>query len=71
VEWSWTDDIDPSIADTRLEELVKAGRGRGTGNGEFVRSLTLGDVVTVWGHARFAAWKNFVESVRIDIYWAV
>ncbi|KAH8907781.1 hypothetical protein BR93DRAFT_566118 [Coniochaeta sp. PMI_546] len=71
VEWSWTDDIDPSGSDARLEQLVKAGRGTGTGNGEFVRNLTLGDVVTVWGRARFPAWVNIVQSVRIDVYWAV
>ncbi|OIW30839.1 hypothetical protein CONLIGDRAFT_630748 [Coniochaeta ligniaria NRRL 30616] len=71
VEWSWTDDIDPSGGDARLEQLVKAGRGTGTGNGEFVRNLTLGDVVTVWGRARFPAWVNTVERVRIDVYWAV
>lgn len=71
VEWRWTDDIDPSGSDARLEQLVKAGHGTGTGNGEFVRSLTLGDVVTVWGRARFPAWVNFVERVRVDVYWAI
>lgn len=71
VEWSWTDDIDPSGNDPRLKQLVRAGRGSRTGDGEFVRSLTLGDVVTVWGRSRFPAWANTVERVRIDVYWAV
>lgn len=71
VEWRWNDDIDPSGYDPRVEQLVKAGRGKATGNGEFVRSLTLGDVVTVWGRSRFPAWTNTVEKVRIDVYWAV
>lgn len=71
VEWSWTDDIDPSGGDARLEQLVRAGRGGATGNGEFVQGLTLGDVVTVWGRSRFPAWANTVERVRIDVYWAV
>jgi len=51
--------------------LEEQGRGRGTGNGEFVRDLRLGDVVTVWGMARFGAWVNNVEAVKIDVYWAV
>jgi hypothetical protein len=71
VEWSWTDDIDPSGGDARLEQLVKTGRGTGTGNGEFVRSLTLGDVVTVWGRSRFPMWVNHVQKVCVDVYWAV
>ncbi|KAB5547188.1 hypothetical protein GE09DRAFT_1130259 [Coniochaeta sp. 2T2.1] len=71
VEWKWTDDIDPSGGDARLEELARSGRGTGTANGEFVRKLTLGDVVTVWGRARFPAWTNTVERVRINVYWAV
>jgi hypothetical protein len=71
VVWSWTDDIDPSGDDERAEQLVKAGRGKATGNGEFVRSLTLGDVVTVWGRSRFPGWTNTVERVRIEVYWAV
>lgn len=71
VEWSWTDDIEPDGTDARLEQLVKTGRGAGTGNGGFVRGLTLGDVVTVWGRARYPAWVNSVDRVRIDVYWAV
>ncbi|GJN69483.1 hypothetical protein ACCO45_002294 [Purpureocillium lilacinum] len=69
VTWSYLDDVKPdSDAGKALEEQ---GRGRGTGNGEFVRDLRLGDVVTVWGMARFGAWVNNVEAVKIDVYWAV
>jgi hypothetical protein len=70
VEWRWTDDIDPESPEAE-EELVAKGRGKATGNGEFVRNLTLGDVVTVWGRARFPAWANHVHSVQIDLYWAI
>ncbi|TDZ35950.1 hypothetical protein C8035_v008375 [Colletotrichum spinosum] len=69
VVWSWEDDILPDSLDAdRLEEV---GRGRGTGTGRFVRNLKLGDVVTVWGKARFGGWANYVESVKVEIYWAI
>ncbi|KAJ6447007.1 ankyrin repeat protein [Purpureocillium lavendulum] len=69
VTWSYLDDAKPdSDAGKALEDK---GRGRHTGDGEFVRDLRLGDVVTVWGMARFAAWVNNVEAVKIDLYWAV
>jgi hypothetical protein len=69
VEWSWTDDIHPE-SDGALE-LKSKGRGRATGDGRFVRDLKLGDVVTVWGKAKFPAWVNHIEKVKIDVYWAV
>ncbi|KAL6872489.1 hypothetical protein HDV57DRAFT_505317 [Trichoderma longibrachiatum] len=69
ITWSYLDDIDPeSEAGKALEEQ---GRGRATGNGKFVRELQVGDVITVWGKARFPGWCNRVESVQIDVYWAV
>lgn len=67
VVWSWKDDIDP-LSSEKLSEL---GRGPETGNGDFVRNLTLGDVVTVWAKARFGGWANHIESVKVDIYWAL
>ncbi|KAL1870267.1 hypothetical protein VTK73DRAFT_2716 [Phialemonium thermophilum] len=69
VTWSWRDDVDPDS--TAAMQLEEAGRGRATGNGEFVRALRLGDTVTLWAHARFPGWINFVEKVQIDVYWAV
>ncbi|KAK6224264.1 hypothetical protein QIS74_02591 [Colletotrichum tabaci] len=68
VVWSWTDDIHPDSPEA--DRLVEIGRGRGTGTGKFVRSLKLGDVITVWGKARFGGWANVVESVKVEIYWA-
>lgn len=67
VVWSWTDDIDPPTA----EQLNEAGRGEETGNGALVRDLKLGDVVTVWAKTRFGGWTNHVESVKLDVYWAL
>lgn len=64
IVWSWTDDLDEDALD-------EEGRGRRTGNGEFVRSLKLGDIVSIWGKARFHGWMNNVQKVKIDVYWAV
>ncbi|KAM4063711.1 Ankyrin repeat protein [Hirsutella rhossiliensis] len=69
VTWSYGDDI-KAESDAGME-LDEQGRGRGTGDGTFVRSLRMGDVVTVWGKARFPAWVNNIESVKIEVYWAV
>ncbi|KOS16955.1 hypothetical protein ESCO_004925 [Escovopsis weberi] len=69
ITWSYLDDIDPcSEAGVKLEE---EGRGRATGNGKFVRDLRLGDVVTLWGKARFPGWANHIMEARIDIFWAI
>jgi hypothetical protein len=69
IVWRWDDDIDAESDDA--EELQKAGRGKATGNGEFVRSLEVGDVVTVWARARFPGWSMTVKDVEIDMFWAV
>lgn len=69
VSWSYLDDAAPDSE--AGEALDDAGRGRATGNGEFVRSLRVGDVVTIWAKARFPGWVNMVESLRVDVYWAV
>ncbi|KAM0453069.1 hypothetical protein ACHAPV_009184 [Trichoderma viride] len=69
ITWSYLDDIAPDSEGGQA--LVAKGRGRETGDGKFVRELQVGDVVTVWGRARFGGWANRIESVRIDVYWAV
>jgi hypothetical protein len=69
IVWSCTDNVDPDSVDGK--ELDAQGRGRATATGEYVRNMKVGDVVTVWGKARFPGWANFVETVKIDIYWAV
>lgn len=69
VEWRATDDVDPESA--AADDLVAAGRGRATGDGAFVRALKLGDMITVWGRARFPGWSNNVERVEVRVYWAV
>ena len=70
VTWSWTDNVDPESEEARkLEE--DQGRGKASMTGEFVRSLKMGDVVSIWGKARFPAWVNHVQKIKVDIYWAV
>jgi hypothetical protein len=65
VEWSYTDE------ETSESKLADIGRGKETGDGKFVRELQLGDIVTVWGKNRFPGWANYVESVKIEVYWVV
>ena len=67
--WSANDNVVPDSLDAM--ELEKMGRGKDTGNGAFVRNMKVGDTVTVWAKARFPQWLNFVEEVRVDVYWAV
>jgi hypothetical protein len=69
VTWSFDDHIDPGSLEAN--ELQTQGRGSGTGSGELVRSLEVGDVITVWAKARFPGWVNVVEEISIDVYWAV
>jgi hypothetical protein len=70
VVWRHSDDIPPEStrADAKLQSL---GRGKGTGDGHVVRNLRLGDVITVWGKARFGGWSNHVESLKVQVYWVI
>jgi hypothetical protein len=69
ITWAHDDCIDPfSIEGDQLEQ---EGRGRNTGNGNFVRNLQIGDVITIWARARFPMWINEVKEIKIDVYWAV
>ncbi len=69
VEWRADDAIDPQSP--AADELADAGRGRATGDGAFVRALKLGDMVTVWGRARYPGWLNHVERLEVKVYWSV
>ncbi|RGP67921.1 hypothetical protein FSPOR_5582 [Fusarium sporotrichioides] len=70
VTWTWQDDIKPE-SEAAEKMRRETGRGRDTADGSFVRNLKMGDVITVWAKARFTSWVNHVESVKIDVYWAV
>lgn len=69
IVWRWDDEIDAESAEA--EELQEAGRGKATGNGEFVRSLEVGDVVTLWARARFPGWSITIKDVEVNMFWAV
>ncbi|KAL2133857.1 hypothetical protein VTI74DRAFT_1529 [Chaetomium olivicolor] len=71
IVWSYTDDISPERNVEASAKLAESGRGTATGDGKFVRNLKLGDVVTVWAKARFAGWLNYVESIKMDVYYAI
>jgi len=70
ITWSYDDDVSPDTSEG--DALEALGRGKASSNGEFVRSLKLGDVVTVvWAKARFPGWANYVDALTIDVYWLV
>ncbi|KAI0975792.1 hypothetical protein F4678DRAFT_282767 [Xylaria arbuscula] len=69
VVWSCSDDIDPESSDG--QELDSIGRGSATGDGSFLRSLKVGDMLTVWGRARFPGWVNNIQKVQVEVYWAL
>jgi len=64
VEWSW---LDGSVDED--EDMGFAGHAPG-GNGEFVRSLRLGDMVTIWGRARYGGWSNNISKIEVKVYYA-
>lgn len=69
IVWRFNDDIHPESPEA--EELEAQGRGKETANGEFVRNLKIGDVVTIWAKARYPGWANTVEETSMDVYWTV
>jgi hypothetical protein len=69
IEWHWTDAIDPHSNEG--QDLETVGRGSATGDGTFIRNLRVGDMVTVWGRARFPGWRNIVQKVQVRVYWAL
>ncbi|KAH8589721.1 hypothetical protein B0O99DRAFT_636447 [Bisporella sp. PMI_857] len=69
ITWSCDDHIHPETPEANA--LREIGRGGATANGDYVRNMEVGDVVTVWAKARFPGWVNNVQDVSIDLYWAV
>jgi hypothetical protein len=69
ITWASGDCIDPMSPEG--DRLEAEGRGRWTANGDFVRNLKVGDIITVWARCRFPEWTNAVEEVKIDVYWVV
>lgn len=69
VIWRYTDCVEP--ASDAAHALVDQGRSPETADGEFLRQLRVGDVITMWAKARFHGWVNNVQSASIRIYWAL
>jgi hypothetical protein len=69
ITWKHDDCVVPDSPEG--DKLEEEGRGRASATGEFVRKLKVGDIVTVWARARFPGWTNFVESVKVDVYWVI
>jgi hypothetical protein len=69
ITWTCHDNVNPESLEAKA--LDDQGRGVATLTGEFVRSMKVGDIVTIWAKARFQGWCNSVEEVKIDVYWAI
>ncbi|KAL7933026.1 hypothetical protein V8C35DRAFT_306078 [Trichoderma chlorosporum] len=69
VTWTCWDVVAPDSQEA--QQAMEEGKGQMDGDGQFVRSLRLGDVVTVWGRAMHRGWVNTVDTVQMDIYWAL
>ncbi|KAH6674732.1 hypothetical protein B0J14DRAFT_561764 [Halenospora varia] len=70
ITWSATDNIDGESAEGTLLERTE-GRGKASMDGEYVRNLKVGDVITVWAKSRFGGWSNHVYDIKVEVYWAV
>ena len=60
ITWAHDDFIDPLSSEG--DQLEREGRGRYTGDGNFVRNLQIGDIITIWARARFPGWTNEVKE---------
>jgi hypothetical protein len=69
IVWHFLDSFDKESVEA--EEACKVGRGSATVDGKFVRSMQVGDCITLWARARFPGWENVIQKVKITVYWAV
>ena len=70
ITWHYLDAISPDSEEASRIEL-EDGRGSETLDGSKVRSMKLGDTVSVWARARFPGWINHVKSVSLRVFWAI
>jgi len=70
ITWHYSDAISPDSKEASRIEL-KEGRGSETLDGSEVRSMKLGDTVSVWARARFPGWVNYVKSASLRVFWAI
>jgi len=69
IVWHFLDSYDKGSAE--VIEAVNQGRGPESLNGKFVRSMQMGDCITLWARARFPGWQNHVQKAKVTIYWAL
>ncbi|KAL7942564.1 hypothetical protein V8C42DRAFT_331361 [Trichoderma barbatum] len=69
VTWTCRDVVAPDSEEA--QQAMEQGKGKMDGDGQFVRNLKLGDVITVWGRAMHRGWVNVVDTVEMDVYWAL
>lgn len=69
IVWHYLDEL---AADSPEAEQIEreTGRGRATLDGSAVRNMKVGDEVSVWLRARFAGWRNHVDSMSVRVFWA-
>ena len=65
--WRWDEDAYPEP----IEAYQLAVRPVFNPNGAFIRSLEVGESITLWVRARGGSVINTVERVRIRVYWAI
>ncbi|KAL4774071.1 hypothetical protein BDW60DRAFT_14967 [Aspergillus nidulans var. acristatus] len=68
--WHYLDDV---AADSQEAEDIarEMGRGRDTLGGKQVREMEIGDAILIWARARFPGWRNYVDDVSVQVFWAV
>ncbi|KAN0086877.1 hypothetical protein V8E54_000565 [Elaphomyces granulatus] len=70
ITWHYLDSIDQHSEEAeRIGH--EEGRGPATLDGSNVRSMKLGDTVSVWARARFPGWANIVRSISVRVFWAI
>ncbi|KAH7909758.1 hypothetical protein BJ138DRAFT_1136435 [Hygrophoropsis aurantiaca] len=69
VVWHYLDSIEEGS--TAAFEAEARGQGWKSLNGTFVRSLKVGDCITLWMRARFPTRRLDITKAKISVYWAV
>ncbi|KAI9811795.1 MAG: hypothetical protein M1832_000689 [Thelocarpon impressellum] len=69
VTWRATDAAPPD-SDVAAE-AVRLGQSADAVDGAFVRAMRVGDSLAVRARAEYPHWRNYVESVGVDVFWAV
>ncbi|OXV08955.1 hypothetical protein Egran_03283 [Elaphomyces granulatus] len=70
ITWHYLDSIDQHSEEAERIDREE-GRGSAMLDGSNVRSMKLGDTVSVWARARFPGWINHVKSISVRVFWAI